>query len=259
MTLLRVIVASGRARLVHIVREPFMVFGAVVQPFFIGVTVMYMLRGRADFDPVYVVVGAGLSGLTTIALFEGNWSIGRERWGGTLELLVASPVPLIAILAGKMLGSLLFALVSIVVTYLIGAWLFGYGIGLAAPGAFAISFLLGLVSLWSIAMLLAPIGILWRTAGQIVNILEYPVYVLAGFMFPVLLLPGVLVPFSYALPPYWAALAMHGTSSGTISPAELAIAWTMLVLTSVAILLLAARLCDVLLDRARREGTLALS
>ena len=259
MTLLRVSVASARARLVHIVREPFMVFGAVVQPFFVGVTVMYMLRGRPDFDPVYVVIGAGLSGLWTIALFEGNWSIGRERWGGTLELLVASPVPLMAILAGKMVGSMIFALASIIVTYLIGAWLFGYEIGIGSPVAFAISFALGIASLWSIAMLLAPIGILWRTASRFVNILEYPVYILAGFMFPVLLLPGVLVRVSYALPPYWAALALHGTSSGGITPNDLVTAWTMLVLTSVAILFLAARLCDVVLDRARREGTLALS
>lgn len=259
MSVLRVIAASARVRLVHIVREPFMVFGAVLQPFFVGVMVMYMLRGRPDFDPVYVVVGAGLSGLWTTALFDGNWSIGRERWGGTLELLVASPVPLIAVLAGKLVGSMVFALVSIVVTYLIGAWLFGYQIGIADASGFTVSFALGIASLWSIAMLLAPIGILWRTAGRIVNILEYPVYILAGFMFPILLLPGALLPFSYSLPPYWAAVALHGTSSGTIGTADLAFAWAMLVATSLAIVLLAARLYDVVLDRARRDGSLALS
>lgn len=259
MTTLRVLRAAAVAQLRHIVRDLFMVFSAVLQPFFIGVTVMYMLRERPDFDPVYVVVGAGLSGLWTIALFEGNWSIGRERWGGTLELLVAAPVPLMVILAGKMIGSMIFSLLSIVTTYLIGAWLFGYEIGVRDPAGFGLSLALGIVSLWAIAMLLAPIGILWRTAGRLVNIMEYPVYILAGFMFPVLLLPGVLAPFSYALPPYWAAVALHGTSSGAIGPAELAVAWAMLVGTSIVIVLVAARLYDLVLDRARREGTLALS
>lgn len=259
MTFARVLAAAANNQLRHIVHDHFMVFSAVLQPFFIGVTVMYMLRGRADFDPVYVVVGAGLSGLWTIALFEGNWSIGRERWGGTLEMLVASPVPLILILAGKLIGSMVFSLLSIVTTYLIGAWLFGYDIAIADPLGFAVSFALGIASLWSIAMLLAPISILWRTAGRLVNILEYPVYILSGFMFPILLLPGVLTPVSYALPPYWAAVALHGTSSGRIDGAELVLAWAMLVLTGVATVAVAARLYDLVLDRARREGTLALS
>lgn len=259
MSAWRVVAVAAQVQLRHIARDLFMLFSAILQPFFIGVTVMYMLRGRPDFDPVYVVVGAGLSGLWTIALFEGNWSISRERWQGTLELLVASPVPLMLILAGKMLGSMTFSLLSIVTTYLVGAWLFGYEIGVRDPLGFAVSFALGIVSLWAIAMLLAPIGVLWRTAGRLVNILEYPVYILAGFMFPVLLLPGAFVPLSYALPPYWAAVALHGTSSGTIGPAELTLAWTMLAATSVAIVLAATRLYDLVLDRARREGTLALS
>jgi ABC-2 type transport system permease protein len=259
VTVLRVLAVAAQAQLRHVARDLFMLFSAVLQPFFIGVTVMYMLRGRPDFDPVYVVVGAGLSGLWTVALFEGNWSIGRERWQGTLELLVAAPVPLMVVLAGKTIGSMLFSLVSIATTYVIGAWLFGYDVGVRDPAGFAVSFALGLASLWSIAMLLAPIGILWRTAGRLVNILEYPVYIFAGFMFPVLLLPGALVPISYALPPYWAAVALHGTSSGTIAAAPLAFAWMMLVATSVAIVLLSARLHDLVLDRARRAGTLALS
>jgi ABC-2 type transport system permease protein len=259
VTILRVLRAAAGAQLRHLARDLFMLFSAIVQPFFIGVTVMYMLRGRTDFDPVYVVVGAGLSGLWTIALFEGNWSISRERWGGTLELLVAAPAPLMLILAGKMIGSMAFALLSIVTTYLIGAWLFGYDITVRDPAGFAISLVLGIVSLWATAVLLAPIGVLWRTAGRLLNILEYPVYILAGFMFPVLLLPGALVPLSYALPPYWAAIALHGTSSGVLGSAELAFAWTMLVGTSIAVVLVAARLYDLVLDRARREGTLALS
>lgn len=259
MTLLRVLVAAARMQLVHIVHDHFMVFSAVLQPFFIAVTVMYMLRGRPDFDPIYVVVGAGLSGLWTVALFTGNWAIGFERWGGTLEMLVASPVPLIAILAGRLAGSMVFSLLSIATTYAIGAWLFQYDISVADPLGFTISFALGLASLWSIAMLLAPIGILWRTAGRLVNILEYPVYILCGFMFPILLLPGALVPLSYALPPYWAAVALHGTSSGVIEMGDLAFAWAMLVMTGIAIVWVAARLYDLVLDRARREGTLALS
>lgn len=243
----------------HLARDPFMLFSAIVQPFFIAVTMMYVLRPRPDFDPVFVVVGAGLSGLWTVVLFDGNWSIGRERWQGTLELLVASPTPLLAVMAGKMIGSMLFALVSIVTTYLIGAWLFGYDISVRAPVGFLISFVLGIGSLWAIAMLFTPLGVLWRTASRFLNILEYPVYIFAGFLFPVLILPSWLLPISYALPPYWAALALHGTSSGEIGGTELLGAWSVLVVSSVAVVWIASSMYAVLLKRARVQGTLGLS
>lgn len=256
---LRVIRASAEAQLRHLARDLFMLFSAIVQPFFIAVTIMFMLRGRPDFDPVYVVVGAGLSGLWTVVLFDGNWSIGRERWQGTLELLVASPAPLLAVMAGKMAGSMLFALISIVTSYVIGAWLFGYEIVVRQPGAFAVSFALGIVSLWSIAVFFSPLGILWRTAGRALNILEYPVYTLAGFVFPVVLLPFWLLPVSYALPPYWAAVALHGTSSGRMAPSELFATWGILITSALVTVWIASRLYRVVLRRARVAGSLALS
>jgi len=40
----------------------FMLMCVIFQPFFVAITTMFMLRHRPDFDPVYVVVGAALSG-----------------------------------------------------------------------------------------------------------------------------------------------------------------------------------------------------
>jgi hypothetical protein len=45
---------------------------------------------------------------------------------------------------------------------------------------------------------------MYRGVQQWQNAMEFPVYILAGFLFPIALLPDWTGPISYALPPYWA-------------------------------------------------------
>lgn len=125
----------------------FMLMCVIVQPFFVAVTTMFMLRHRPDFDPVYVVVGAALSGIWSIVLFEGNWIIGGERGAGTLEYLVGAPSSFMLVIGSRLVGTILFSLLSMVLSWVIGAWLFGYSIAIAEPGAFLISTALALVAL----------------------------------------------------------------------------------------------------------------
>ena len=237
----------------------FMLFGAVFQPFFIGVTAMYMLRHRPDFDPVYVIVGTALTGLWSTLLFSGSGVINHERWMGTLELLAASPTSLFLIFGGKLIGTLVFSLLSLVLSYGVGAVLFGYDVTIADPVGFAVSMLFALASLWALGMLFAPLGILWRTVGRFLTGIEYPVYALAGFLFPILLLPVWSTPISYALSPYWAAEALHGASRGALDLGGLARTWLFLAITGGVAIVVAYRLFGVVLVRARRAGTLALS
>ncbi|HKC90293.1 MAG TPA: ABC transporter permease [Candidatus Limnocylindria bacterium] len=237
----------------------FLLFAAVWQPFFIGVTTMYMLRHRADFDPMYVIVGTALSGIWSTLLFAGSGAISHERWMGTLELLAASPASFFVVIGGKLAGTTIFSLLSLVLAYGIGALLFGYPIAIAEPGWFALSLLLAVVALWATGMFFAPLAILWRAVGRFLLGLEYPIFALSGFLFPVLLLPVWVLPISNVLPPYWAAVAMHGAASGDLDLTDLLRAWFFLLVTGGALLLIARWLFEQVLTRARRAGTLALS
>jgi ABC-2 type transport system permease protein len=237
----------------------FLLFGALVQPFFIGVTTMFMLRHRPDFDPMYVVVGAALSALWSTLLFSGSGAITHERWMGTLELLVASPTSLVLIFGGKLLGTIAFSLVSLILSYGVGAWLFGYSLTIADPGGFAISLLFALGALWVMGMLFAPLAIYWRAVGQFLGVLEYPIFALSGFLFPILLLPGWTVPVSDVLPPYWAAVAMHGAARGDLDLAGQAAAWLNIVVLSAVLLVVSLLMFRAVVVRARRAGTLALT
>ncbi|MHB8631977.1 MAG: ABC transporter permease [Candidatus Limnocylindria bacterium] len=256
---LRVARAAAELQFREVAINGFLLFGALVQPFFIGVMTMFMLRHRPDFDPVYVVVGAALSGLWSVLLFAGTGAISHERSLGTLELVVGSPASFVVLYGGKIAGTLAFSLVSVVFSYGIGAWLFGYPIRVADPPAFAASLVFALVALWATGMLFAPLGILWRAVGQFLGVLEYPIYALSGFLFPILLLPVWTLPVSYLLPPYWAAVALHGSASGTIDLAGLLGTWAVLLVTAAVLMLISRRLFDAVLYRARQAGSLALS
>jgi hypothetical protein len=63
---------------------------------------------------------------------------------------------------------------------------------------------------------------------------------------------------SYLLPPYWAAVALHGTSTGGIPFSQVLFAWGMMVLFSVIDLLIASRLFKVMINKARADATLGM-
>ena len=228
----------------------------LIQPFFIAVVAFYTLRHRPDFDATYVALGVGLSAVFSVMLFAGVGGLARERAVGTLELLEASPAPLMVILGGKMLGSVAVSLVSLAFSYAVIAGLTGLSFTVSQPGIFAVSLLLALVSMWSMGMLFAPVSIFWPPAGSFLQGLEYPIYILCGFLFPVLLLPGWLRPVSYALPPYWAVRSLQGASLGGLPTGEVVQIWLLLLVTSALMLGLALLLFRIFLGLARRRGTL---
>ena len=253
---MRVVVASAAIHLRQLAVERF-TYGALVgQPLLVATAAIYMLRHRPDFEAIYVVVGTVLTGLWTHALLFNSGAINLDRFAGRLEYLEAAPAPLFGIAAGRAVGGLCFSAVSAVIAYVVASWLFGYGLVVTDPAGFALSVALAVFSLWAVGMLLAPLSFRWVAFGSFLSGLEYPLYVMCGFLFPVLLLPGWLQPVSYALPPYWGARALHATSSGATSTSDLALYWSLLLVTSLIALALAARLFHFFLERSRRHGLL---
>jgi ABC-2 type transport system permease protein len=91
---------------------------------------------------------------------------------------------------------------------------------------------------------------------QFQNALEFPVYILCGFLFPIAMLPGWALPISVILPPYWAARALHLTSSGDGNLQELLLSWGLLLFFSALYVLVSRWLFVRMLDKARRDATL---
>jgi ABC-2 type transport system permease protein len=237
--------------------DGFVVFTVIVQPLLIALLGITMLRSTAGFQAIYVVVGSAMTGLWSGTLFFSSFNIEFERWTGNLENIVGSPTHLATVIVGKTLANTTMSLSSMILGYGLATLIFGFGLAIAYPVVFAVSLILTVVALISLGLVIAPLMSTNPGATVWANALEFPVYILGGFLFPVLLLPAWTTPLSYILAPYWAARALHIASSG--GPiADILISWLLLIVFSVAYWFISAWLFRVLLRRAREEATLGL-
>ena len=258
MKRLRVVSVVFLLYLKQIAVDPFVIFTVIVQPVLVALLGIYMLRDRPGFQAIYVVVGSALTGLWSGTLFFSSFNIAFERWTGNLENIVGSPTHLATVIIGKTLANMTMSLSSMVLSYTLATLLFGFRLSIAYPALFAVSVLLTVLALISLGMVIAPLMATHPGANVWANALEFPMYILGGFLFPVLLLPGWTTPVSYVLAPYWAARAMHIASSGGAPLSDVFMSWALLIGFSVAYWFLSAWLFRVLLRRAREEATLGL-
>lgn len=238
--------------------DSFVLFTIVVQPLIIAIMAMWMLVERGAANALYVVVGSGMTGLWSTLLFLGGNSINWERWTGTLELMVGQPTPVAVIVFGKNAAVVFQSLLSMVASYTVAAILFRQSLSIEQPLLFAFSLLLTMLAFVSFGLVIAPLFLLSPAVQHFQNAIEFPIYMLGGFLFPIALLPGWTTPFSYVLAPYWAARALHGASTGGASLEELALDWGMMLLLGAIYLLISGRLTERMLRKARSDATLRL-
>jgi ABC-2 type transport system permease protein len=238
--------------------DSFVLFTVLFQPIIIALLGLWMLKDKGPDAAMFVVVGSGLTGLWSSLLFVSGNSITSERWTGTLESLVALPTPFEVIVFGKNLANVIQSLLSMILGYLVAAVAFGYSLHIQQPWLFSLSVVLGVLSFISFGLIMAPLFIMSPDVRGWRNAMEFPVYVLCGFLFPIALLPRWTTPISYLLPPYWAAVALHGTSTGGAAIGETLLAWGMMLLFSLVDLLVASRLFKIMLYKARADATLGM-
>ena len=236
--------------------DGFVIFGVIFQPMIIAILALFMLKDKGGDYAMFVVIGSGLTGLWSSLLFVSGNSINSERWTGTLESLVGMPTPFEVIVFGKNLANVVQSLLSMVSSYTLAAFLFGYSLALTQPLLFFITLFISMFAFICFGLVIAPVFIMYRSVQQWENAMEFPVYIICGFLFPIALLPHWTTPISYLLPPYWAAIALHGTSNTMMSFDQLLFSWAMMIIFSLVDLVIASRLFKVMLYKARVDATL---
>jgi ABC-2 type transport system permease protein len=236
----------------------FMIFGVVVQPLLIAIMAIYMLLERDPSRGIYVVVGSGMTGLWTSLLFRGTFNINAERFMGTLEGIVASPSSLATVVIGKTLASVTLSFLSMVFSYGLASVVFRFPLTIAQPVPFFLSLLVTVLAFISFGLLISPLMAVNLSLSGWVNALEYPMYILGGFLFPILLLPGWSTPLSYVLAPYWSARILHATSGGGATPGDILLSWGMMILLGSLYMVASYHLFKIVLRKARIDATLSL-
>jgi len=98
--------------------------------------------------------------------------------------------------------------------------------------------------------------ILYRHANALSNLLEYPVWIACGLVFPLALLPGWVTPISWFLAPRWGIDAIRNAALGGGS------VWfpiAMCAVVGLAYLALAAVFVRTFERAARAQATLSLT
>jgi ABC-2 type transport system permease protein len=221
---------------------------------------LYVFGGPATSNPhvAYAILGGGLLGYWGIAYLDGGRSMQTERWNGTLEQVFAVPTPLWVILLGKVLGSLVWGMLSFVPTVAISYIGFHASLQQLNAGRFILSIAVLSFSFLVIGITLCPLYALWRWALPLLNGFEMGFYILCGFMFPVTALPAWAQAIAGLLAPTWATRAIYASTTDS-GPHDFGAWWLATIAISLVYLVGAAVLYRVVDHRARISGELALA
>jgi ABC-2 type transport system permease protein len=229
---------------------------AVAQPVIFATIAYFMFRsGGREGTLLYASLGAGMMGVWSTTLFASGGMIQWQRWQGTLELGVASPVNLALVYLPFSLANSFTGAYALAATLVWGRLIFGVPLHFAHPWLFVLSVPTVVLSLALLGLLLASTFVLYRNANAMSNLLEYPVWIASGLVFSTALLPAWTHPISWILPPYWGIIALrHAAFGGEVwFPLSMALA---LGVISVVIATFTLRWFEHL---ARARATLALT
>jgi len=252
----RVLIAGLRFRVRELTVSRWFLLLCFLQPVIFATIAFYIFRsGQKQETLLYAAIGAGLMGIWSSTLFGSGGALQWNRWQGTLELLVAAPAPFIVVLLPLTLATSVTGAYSLASTLGWGRLLFGVPLHFAHPIAFAVAIPAAVLSLGLMGLLMASSFILYRNANALSNLLEYPVWVATGLIFPLALLPGWVSPISWLLAPRWGIDAIRNAALGGDAWFPIA----MCALTGAVYLVLAAGFLRIFERAARARATLALA
>jgi ABC-2 type transport system permease protein len=196
-------------------RDPFTGIFAVLYPMFFATVAFLMFRTTSSSEALlYAALGAGVMGIWSATSTTAGSAMQRERWHGTLEVLVASPSPFSLILLPTTLAMATIGLYCMAATLVWGRLAFGIDFAVDNWPAFVAAVPATVVAIGCAGFLLAVSFVRYRTAWALGNLLEYPVWLACGFLVPIALLPGWVRPISWFLAPTWGMNAIRQSSLG---------------------------------------------
>jgi ABC-2 type transport system permease protein len=137
-----------------------------------------------------------------------------QRFTGTLEPIVAAPSSFVTTAYGFAAATASLGAYAIAATWIWATAVFGLRLEVASPGWLAASLLSALVGLSVLGVVLAALYVLTRQAMTLSNLLEYPVWILAGVLVPAAALPEPLRVAGRVLALSWSVDAIERSARG---------------------------------------------
>ena len=187
----------------------------VIWPLFFATTAFFMFRTRHDPSALlYASLGASVMGIWSATSVTASSAIQRQRWEGTLEPIVATPAHFSLVQLPITIAMSTIGIYSMASTLLWGRVLFGIHLRMVHPLLFCVAVPVTIASIGLLGFLLSVTVVRYRTAWALGNALEYPIWLVCGFLVPLSLFPGWVRPISWALAPTWGVRAIREAALG---------------------------------------------
>jgi ABC-2 type transport system permease protein len=259
---IRVMLARAYPRVIGLQRLPGWLALETLLPMVSVSSMVFVYRAmQAPEEYVGFVI---LGGAMTAFWLNVLWSMGAQfywdREAGNLELYIASPASLMAILAGMAVGGMAITLVRACAIVALGAIVFQVSFTPTSWPLLAGVFMLTMLALYGLGMLFASVFLLWgRQALHVVSLLQEPVYLFSGLNFPVKTLGATVATAAAVLPLTTGVDALRQILFPASAHTGLLPIWVEVVILAVmsALFITLARYSLVWLERkAREEGRL---
>ena len=202
--MIRVLYSGLRVHFLQLSRSSFEVVAMTFWPI-VYATIAYYMFG-AESDPAVLLtasLGATVMAIWSSVAFSAGGAIEIQRRLGTLELLVAAPVPFAAVLAPITIAA-----------SAIGVYALGIRLHFEHPALFALSLPVAIAAIGMLGLVLASTLVYYRAALFLGASFDYPVWLITGLLVPLSVLPGWVAPISWLLAPTWGMRAIRESTVG---------------------------------------------
>lgn len=192
MNNLRVFFAAAGLQFAESRREPSNLTVLLTTPVYAALFLSLARYSDSEIATLSAVFAPALLSLWFMAVGFGGDVIQNERYEGTLEALISSPVNLPVVVLGRLAPLTILGLACFLESHLMAVYVFRVRASVAHPWLLVVTIVLTLVSLVATASALAGLFVLSRKVLPFQNLMTYPFYILGGIMVPVAFYPPVV-------------------------------------------------------------------
>lgn len=148
----------------------------------------------------FYIIGNALQIAAVSGIYGVTFSVGGERWSGTLGYLFGTPANRMFLFLGRAFFHILDGMLGVVLGFIWGVVLLGLDLSNADLPALALTIVITTISTSGLGLLMGCLSLITRNIMFVNNTVYFLLLVLSGANIPLDVLPDALRSLSFALP-----------------------------------------------------------
>lgn len=148
----------------------------------------------------FYIIGNAVQAAAISGIYGVTFSVGGERWAGTLGYLFGTPANRMSIFLGRAFFHILDGMLGVVLAFIWGVVLFGLDLSNTDLVALGLTIMIATISTSGLGLLMGCLSLITRNIMFVNNTVYFMLLLLSGANIPIEFLPAPLQIVSYALP-----------------------------------------------------------